>query len=179
MISFTYTSPLTESRIKSIRRAGSEQFAKVPTDGSEKFDDNLMDSIEPFNFSELQDFNYSYLSGFLAEKYDVDSVQNADRAQLRMNNSFRESVYNTIQGSLINPQENLHCTLQNVDYVLLPVWMLNTFVDGKAHTFAMNGQTGKMVGDIPIDKFKATIFFISLLIGTFGLFAFITYLFDL
>ena len=37
-------------------------------------------------------------------------------------------------------------------YVLLPVWMLNVKYKDKIHTIAMNGQTGKMVGNVPIDK---------------------------
>lgn len=169
---------VTKTDVYSEIRAGSEQFENVPADGSEKFDDNLMDSIEPFDFSKIENFNYSYLSGFLAEKFDVDSKEDEKRASLRMNNSLRQSLYSTINGSLINANENINCTIEGVDYALLPVWMLNTFVDGKAHTFAMNGQTGKIVGDIPIDKKKATWFFIALLIGGFGICALINFLFD-
>ena len=43
-------------------------YEKVPVDGSTKFDDDTMDSIEPFNYNELKQFNMSYLSGFLSEK---------------------------------------------------------------------------------------------------------------
>ena len=35
---------------------------------------------------------------------------------------------------------------------MYPVWLLNTKWNGKQYTFAMNGQTGKMVGDLPMDK---------------------------
>lgn len=37
-------------------------------------------------------------------------------------------------------------------YALYPVWLLNTSWNGNKYTFAMNGQTGKMVGDLPLDK---------------------------
>jgi len=37
-------------------------------------------------------------------------------------------------------------------YALYPVWLLNTSWNGKKYTFAMNGQTGKLVGDLPMDK---------------------------
>ena len=37
-------------------------------------------------------------------------------------------------------------------YVLYPVWLLNTTWENKKYTFAMNGQTGKFVGDLPMDK---------------------------
>ena len=32
----------------------------------------------------------------------------------------------------------------------MPVWMLNTKWKGKDFLFAMNGQTGKLVGDLPV-----------------------------
>ena len=41
-------------------------------------------------------------------------------------------------------------------YALYPVWLLNTTWEGKKYTFAMNGQTGKFVGDLPVDKNKKT-----------------------
>ena len=53
------------------------------------------------------------------------------------------------------------------EYVLLPVWMLNIKYKDKIYPFAMNGQTGKMIGDIPLDKKKAIIWGILILVGTF------------
>jgi hypothetical protein len=155
-----------------------ESFERVPADGSEKFDDNLMDSIEPFKFEALVPFNYSYLSGFLAEKYDVSAEDNEDRANLRMNNSLKQSLTSTINGVLVSSKEDINCKIENVDYVLLPVWMLNTFVKGKPYSFAMNGQTGKIVGDIPISKGKSALFFLILFALGFGIAALFAILFD-
>ena len=159
-------------------REGMESFERVPADGSEKFDDNLMDSIEPFKFEALVPFNYSYLSGFLAEKYDVSAEDNEDRANLRMNNSLKQSLTSTINGMLVSSKEDINCKIENVDYVLLPVWMLNTFVKGKPYSFAMNGQTGKIVGDIPISKGKSALFFLILFALGFGIAALFAILFD-
>ena len=39
-----------------------------------------------------------------------------------------------------------------VKYVLCPVWILNTTWKGEKYVFAMNGQTGKFVGNLPLDK---------------------------
>ena len=50
---------------------------------------------------------------------------------------------------------------------MLPVWMVNINYKNKKYTFAMNGQTGKMVGDIPIDIPKAIIISIILFISIF------------
>ena len=113
----------------------------------------------------------------MAEKYDVSAESDEKRASLRMNNSFKQSLYSTISGSLISPRENIQCTIENVDYVLLPVWMLNTFVQDKTYTFAMNGQTGKIIGNIPIDKGKSLRFFLFLAALGFGIAALIDFLF--
>ncbi len=158
-------------------REGNEAFDKVPADGSKKFDDDLMDSIEPFDFNGIENFNYSYLSGFLAEKYDVGPEEDKERASLRMNNSLKQDLYNTINGSLLSAQEQFNCDIHDIEYALFPVWMLNVFVDGKAHTFAMNGQTGKTVGDVPIKASKAFFFFLACLVGSVGLFMLIAKLF--
>ena len=37
-----------------------------------------------------------------------------------------------------------------VQYALLPVWMLHTKWKGKDYLFSMNGQTGKLTGDLPV-----------------------------
>ena len=168
----------TKTDVYHEHRAGHESFEKVPADGSEKFDDNLMDSIEPFKFDELVPFNYSYLSGFLAEKYDVSAEDDEDRATLRMNNSLKQSLCSTIDGTLTSSQEDIKCKIDNVDYVLLPVWILNTFIKDKTYTFAMNGQTGKIVGDIPIDKLKSFLFFLGMAVVGFGIAALFAWLID-
>ena len=41
------------------------------------------------------------------------------------------------------------------EYVMLPVWLLYTSYHGKDYLFAMNGQTGKMVGDLPLSWLRA------------------------
>lgn len=158
-------------------RGGSMDFEKVPVDGSTKFDDNTMDSIEPFKYEDLQPFNMSYLSGFLSEKYDVEEDNAYDRAKLRVENSTSDEFKNTVKGytTVTTLSKELEVTKNASDYVLLPVWMLNIKYNDKMHLFAMNGQTGKMVGDIPIDKTKRLIygfsfFVIALIVCTIAVF---------
>ena len=144
----------TETQHYSVTRGGSIGFEKVPVDGSTKMDDALMESIEPFDVSEAVDFQTAYLSGFLADKYDVDSQQSVDRANERIRRSTEEAFSATVSGySTLLPVSN-HVKLCNgaAKYTLYPVWLLTTEWNGKHYTFAMNGQTGKFVGDLPMDK---------------------------
>ena len=113
-----------------------------------------MESIEPYDFSEAVDFQTAYLAGYLADKYDVDAEQSVERANERVKRSTENAFASTVEGYTTVTAESSSIRLQNgtAKYVLYPVWLLNTTWNGKKYTFAMNGQTGKLVGDLPLDK---------------------------
>ena len=144
----------TETRFYLIKRAGKIGFEHVPVDGSEKMADDLMESIEPFNFSDAIDFKTAYLSGFLADKYDVDADQSIERANKRIKRSTEDTFASTVKGytTVIPEHTDIHLHNGCAKYALYPVWILSTSWNGKNYTFAMNGQTGKFVGDLPVDK---------------------------
>ena len=144
----------TETRFYSVTRGGTIGFQRVPVDGSTKMDDTLMESIEPFDFSEAVDFQTAYLAGYLADKYDVDSEQSVDRANQRIKQSAQDAFAATVEGYSSLTPVNCSIGLNNgvAKYALYPVWLLNTSWNGEKYHFAMNGQTGKFVGDLPLDK---------------------------
>ena len=142
-----------ETTYYSVVRSGNMGFDHVPVDGSTKMPDIIMESIEPFNYSDAVDFETAYLSGFLADKYDVPSEECQPRANERIVQSTVNALRSTVTGYSKVHLENKVVNLQNgkVSYALYPVWMLNTTWNKKNFTFAMNGQTGKFVGDLPCD----------------------------
>lgn len=144
----------TETRFFSVTRGGSLGFEKIPVDASTKMPDDLMDSLEPFDLSKMEKFQTAYLAGYLADKYDVDSKKSAKRANSRIRKSTQKTFDATVKGYTTVIKENGSIRLKNrkVKYVLFPVWILNTSWNGQNYLFAMNGQTGKMVGDLPVDK---------------------------
>ena len=146
----------TETAFYSVTRGGSLGFTQVPVDGSTKMDDKLMESIEPFRMEEAVDFQTAYLAGYLADKYDVDAETSMERANERIKKSTEEAFADTVQGYTTVTAETTSINLRKgkVRYALLPVWLLNTTWKGEKYTFAMNGQTGKFVGDLPMDKGK-------------------------
>ena len=137
-----------------VRRAGSVRFEKVPVDASTKMPDAHMDSIEPFDYSEMKEFSTAYLPGFLADKYDVSEADSKPRATGRAANSIESMVNSTALGysTCMPEQKNVRVIPDKAKYVLLPVWMLSTRWNGNSYLFAMNGQTGKLIGDLPISK---------------------------
>ncbi len=147
----------TEIRYYELIRGGRISFRQVPVDGSNKIDDTLMESIEPFHFNEAVDFQTAYLSGYLADKYDVDAETSITRANQRIKASTEEAFRRTTggyQGVRIT-QSSIRLSEGKAKYALYPVWLLNTTWNGQKFTFAMNGQTGKFVGDLPADKSAA------------------------
>lgn len=144
----------TETSFYSVSRSGSLGFERVPVDGSTNMPDELMESIEPFDYSEAVDFQTAYLAGYLADKYDVDAEQSIEHANERIKKSTEAAFADTVEGYTTVTPEASSIRLQNgkSKYALLPVWILNTTWNGQKYTFAMNGQTGKLIGDLPLDK---------------------------
>ena len=161
-----------------LEREGEMSFNKIPVDGSTRFDNDIMNTIEPFNYSELEEYNHAYLSGFLAEKYDVDEETSFKDAEERSLNSARDTIKDDMgMGIKTIVNDTLASTKLLTKYVLLPVWMINVKYKDKFYTFAMNGQTGEFVGNIPVDKKKAFIYGILTFIITFILVVLISYIF--
>ncbi len=144
----------TKTDFFAVSRGGTLGFSAVPVDGSTKMPDDLMESIEPFDLSEAVDFQTAYLAGYLADKYDVNAEQSIERANERIKKSTAEAFAETVRGYSTVIPEASSVRLQNgkTKYGLFPVWLLNTTWKGEKYTFAMNGQTGKLVGDLPLDK---------------------------
>lgn len=144
----------TETSYFNVTRAGSLGFNNVPVDGSSKMADELMESIEPFDFSQAIDFQTAYLAGFMADKYDVNAEESIERANKRIKNSTEDVFAQTVEGYTTVEPVTTSINLYNgtSKYALLPVWILNTSWNGEKYTFAMNGQTGKFVGNLPCDK---------------------------
>ena len=144
----------TETSYFSVTRAGGIGFDNVPVDGSTKMDDTMMESIEPFRVEDGVDFQTAYLSGYLADKYDVNAEQSIARANERIKNSTEQAFADTVQGYTSVVPVHTSIQLQNgrARYALYPVWILNTQWNGQKFTFGINGQTGKIAGDLPMDK---------------------------
>lgn len=154
----------TETSYFALQRGGNIGFENVPVDGSSKMPDELMESIEPFNIADAKDFQTLYLAGYLADKYDVTAEQSVVHANERIKKSTEEAFAKTVSGyNTVTPEStNINLYGGRTRYALLPVWILNTTWKDKKYTFAMNGQTGKFVGDLPVDSAAATKLMIAL-----------------
>ncbi len=163
----------TETQHYSVMREGTLGFDGVPVDGSSKMADDLMESIEPYDLSQAVDFQTAYLAGYLADKYDVTAEESVERANARVKQSTERAFAATVNDYSSVKTESCSIRLQGgkAKYALCPVWLLTTNWNGQKYTFAMNGQTGKFVGDLPVDNAASK----KWLIGLTAVFAAATY----
>ena len=151
-------------------RSGKCSFEMVPADASKRMPNEHMDSIEPYDYSALREFSLGYLPGFAAERYDEEVGECAGRVGSRMRNTLEDELGRTVTGHATCTLDSFSADidLNRVSYALLPVWMLHTRWQGQDFLFAMNGQTGKLVGDLPCDKKKLNRITLLSGLGTFA-----------
>ncbi|PKK39359.1 Primosomal protein N' (replication factor Y) - superfamily II helicase [Clostridiaceae bacterium JG1575] len=137
-----------------IYRKGHLSFEMVPVDASSKMPDEHMDAIEPYTYENLQEFSTAYLPGYFADTYDEDEEKCSERAQDRISQSVKDAFRKSVKGysSVTQKKEEISVSMDPATYAFFPVWLLSTKWEGKNYLFAMNGQTGKLVGDLPVDR---------------------------
>jgi DNA-directed RNA polymerase subunit RPC12/RpoP len=144
-------------------RDGRLHFDRVPVDGSKRMDNAYTEAIEPFDYRQMTDFKTAYLAGYLADRYDVRAEEAIPRANERIRNSTMAAFASTVKGYTTAKPEQVTLQYQNQQtrYALLPVWMLHTTYRGKKYVFAMNGQTGKFIGELPMSAPKFWLCFLA------------------
>lgn len=144
-----------------LKRGARADFQGIPMDGSSKMEDVFMESIEPYDYGQIVDFDMAYLSGFFADKYDIPAEDGEGRIRQRVENAMNDMVQSSLVGyaTVVPTVRQMKVDQSKARYVLLPVWMLNTRYQDKIYTFAMNGQTGKMTGQFPICPKRSALWF--------------------
>jgi DNA-directed RNA polymerase subunit RPC12/RpoP len=146
----------TETKEYIAVRHGYMNFRGIPHDASTRADSVLMECIEPFNYADVTDFKMSYLSGYIAEKYDVTQEQVYPRVRERAVNASTDVMKSSITGyNSVNIVANSLDIYHNQwHHFLMPVWFLTYKYKHKGqdkfYYFAINGQTGKFTGNLPI-----------------------------
>ena len=152
---------ITETEYYDVYREGNMQFEKVPADASVKMADDFMDSIEPYNYAELTPFQPAYLTGYLADRYDVSREDAGKRIERRCGNTAMSMLQGEVTGytTVSEQRRDIDVKWDRVHYVMLPVWVLHTRWQNEDYVFMMNGQTGKLAGDLPVSAIRRNVGF--------------------
>lgn len=167
----TYTSGdyiYTETKYYNAFRDINLDYLKIPVDASEKMDDELMDKLEPFPYEQLKKFKTPYLAGYIAEKYNYNDEELFPRVKNKISSYIDSYIRSTLSNYSSVSYEGKQIDTQKIKsyYVLLPVWMVSYDFNKSEHIFAMNGQTGKVVGKPPISIKKVAAWFGGIAGGT-------------
>ncbi len=168
----------TETKFYNVYRKVDLNYSRIPCDASKKMEDGMMDKLEPYQYSNLKDFNMPYLAGFISEKYDFNDEQMLPRIKDRVGSYVDNYIRSTISGySSVNiHRKDINIRKKKSDYTLMPVWMVCYDYRQAEHNFAMNGQTGKIVGKPPISKAKMAAWFTGISVGSIIIFQLLTLL---
>lgn len=142
-----------------LTKSGYYDWKNIPLDGETKLDDKLMEAIEPYNFDEMVKFDYKYIPGFFANRYDLKKEDLEERARTRVK-TYMDQEYRRGTEHFKKFETKLHRDKEESfegHYALLPVWFMNYRYLGKQYFFAMNGQTGEVAGIVPKSIVKSII----------------------
>lgn len=157
----------TQTKYYHVVRGGNAEYDRVPVDASIKLDDTLMHKIEPYEYESLSDFSMHYMTGFMAEKYDVEAEEAEKTMRQRVDGYIEQRLRSTVGAYSSFHVQSKHIDLSDLEqnYALMPIYLLVNNYKDKKHEFIINGQTGKVVGDTPISFIKQLIFAGSLFLA--------------
>lgn len=146
----------TKTSFYNIIKEGEINYEKIPVNASNKYNEDVLSRIEPYNYNNFKDFSIHYLSGFQAINYDINVDKSIITAKERAKFFFSNRLKNTISGydSVTINDEKINSKEINNYYSLLPLYTFFLDYDGKKYTIFVNGQTGHIYGDIPYDILK-------------------------
>ena len=157
---------ITETRIFRMERQGEVFLRELTKHALKKSDRLLAEGVLPYDFSKAEPFHMGYLSGFYAEKRDIERTELESEVHSEVEKCTRDLLEDTIEGytGVHIISDHIRLLQENWQYTLLPVWTVTyKGLDGKMYYYSMNGQNGKTYGELPIDRKK--VFLCGLLIG--------------
>ncbi len=162
----------TEHKQFRIEREGTLDVKNLSRHALSKSNRELIESVLPYETEKQVPFHTGYLSGFMAEKRDMDSDALTPEAEQEVRDYTIQNLTSGLSGYHSYKIHEKDVRIRNAkwQYALLPVWVL-TYKhqgDGKLYYFAMNGQTGKICGKLPVDRTKLLKLFGSIFLPMFA-----------
>ncbi|MCR4890733.1 MAG: hypothetical protein K5989_00900 [Lachnospiraceae bacterium] len=149
----------------------------VTRDASSAFDDRISDFIAPFNTKSMRPFTPAYLAGFFADISDVSGDVYNESVKNETNKRTEKQIDSQYPGASINypPDESaaFGTEITSMKSAMFPVWFLSWRRDDRVAYAVINGETGKICTDLPVDKKKYYLGSVLLAIPIFLLLSFL------
>ena len=149
----------TETSVYQLERSGDLVIKNVFERALKSQDRDMLQCVHPFDLTQSKPFAMSFLSGFQAEKRDIEKAEINDAVQQQMHEYGKQLLKNTMSGytGIVVQHYDDITELESWNYTLLPVWVVTYKYKDKIFPFAINGQTGKTFGMLPTSKGKLAI----------------------
>ncbi len=138
-----------------IVKKGQIHMEDIALSALQKSQKALLEGIQPFHEDGMEPFHMAYLAGFQAEEKDISArALNTPAITNSMAEYAEAKVKDTLPRYGRHVKKTFGFTPQNAnwEYSLMPVWLLSRCYKGEYYYFAMNAQTGKVCGKLPIDE---------------------------
>ena len=163
----------TETSRFKVYREGNIHFEDIVTSAITDADKQMLEGVLPYPVDSYYDFSVPYLLGFNAKKRNIDRDALVTEVRVRMNEYATVLFRNTMIGyTTVMPESpKVNVTKSHWEYSLMPIWIL-TYTKkskkNKVYTYAMNGYTEKVYGELPISYGKIAALFgaVCALVGT-------------
>ena len=137
-------------------RSGDCRFDLLPCDASLRLNDNVAKRLEPFFYEDVRDFDEDYLSGFYSDTSDMSPSDLRAAVLKRCDEMFKAEAIRFVDAKDKEavksvPSADIH---DDAIYMMFSAWFFTFMYKGKPVTILVNGQTGKTVGMLPVDKLK-------------------------
>lgn len=152
----------TETKVYQVYRKGKAKIRHLTKNALKKnLQQKMVEGVQPFPIDQAVDFHTEYLSGFQAEKRDIEIKDLAEQIDHELSEYTEDLLRDTVSGYTTFTRSNQSVDVEKQDnhYMLLPVWLV-TYQDAsdKTYYYAMNGQTGKVSGILPISNKRLGLF---------------------
>lgn len=161
----------TQTETYQVERKGNMKVENVTRNALTKANRRLIESVLPFDMAQLKPFHMGYLSGFLAEKRDMETAELEQQVESEVQDFAISSLKSEVAGydSLQVQDQKAVLKQKKWAYALMPVWTL-TYKEpksGKIYYFACNGQNGKVCGELPVDHGSLAKLFAAIFVPLF------------
>ena len=150
----------TETSVYDVKREGTVEIGGLSRNALKKADKDLMECVQPYKPDGIKDFSMGYLSGFQAEKRDIERKEVEEDLKSERDAMVKNALKNEASeySSMEGERMQIRTVADKWQYVLCPVWTLTyPGKNGTIYYYAMNGQTGKINGEFPVDRKKAAL----------------------
>lgn len=149
----------TETKTFAVRRQGKMQFREFIKHAlSKNTQQKMVTGVQPFPLEKAVPFQNQYLSGFQAEKRDLEFIEIKPTVDQELTEASSQLLRNTVNGytTFRTTQSSAQILNEQNEYVLLPVWLVTYQAQDRQTPFyyAMNGQTAKTSGVLPLSYQK-------------------------